>query len=80
MAYLNLRLWKQESPYDARHTDVLAKHGAPAAGDLHAALVDALATLIIPGLKALDIETDGMEAWLDAGAGTECPPIELVRR
>lgn len=78
MAFLNLRLWKAESPYDARHTDALTRHGAPPAAVLHAALVDALASLIVPGLRQLDIATDALEAWLAAGADTERPPTELV--
>ncbi|MBS2012611.1 MAG: hypothetical protein JST00_06990 [Deltaproteobacteria bacterium] len=78
MAFLNLRLWKTENPYDPRHTDALTKHGAPPASVLHAALVDALDSLIVPGLRQLDIATDGLEAWLAAGADTDHAPTELV--
>jgi hypothetical protein len=78
MAYLNLRLWKQESPYDPRHSDALAAHGAPPASVLHDALVDALESLIVPGLKELGIATGGIEAWLHAGAYTDRPPTEFL--
>jgi hypothetical protein len=78
MAYLNLRIWKQESPYDPMHSDALTAHGAPPASVLHAALVDALRSLIVPGLKELRMPTDAIEKWLDAGASTERPPTELV--
>ena len=80
MAYLNLRVWKKESPYDPRHSDALARHGAPPASVLHEALVDALRSLILPGLKELRMPTDAIEKWLDAGASTDRPPIELVTR
>ena len=78
MAYLNLQLWRKESPYDSEHHDVLTLHGAPPASVIHAALVDALTSLIVPGLKELAIDTRALEAWLAAGADTERPPVELL--
>ena len=78
MAYLNLQLWRKESPYDPDHEPVLSEHGAPPASVIHAALVDALASLIVPGLKQLAIDTTALEAWLAAGADTERPPVELL--
>lgn len=78
MAFLNLRLWRKETPYDPEYDAVLALHGAPAASAIHAGLVDALASLIIPGLKELGIDTRALEAWLAAGADTERPPVELL--
>ncbi|MBK6692965.1 MAG: hypothetical protein IPG50_12310 [Myxococcales bacterium] len=74
MAFLNLRQWRYETPVDERHTDGLARHGAPPAELLHGALVDALRTLIVPGLKELEIETAPVEEWLDAGADTTRSP------
>ena len=78
MAYLNLRIWKHESPYDPSHCDVLTMHGVPSAEILHEALVGAVRDLIVPGLKALAMETTALEAWLDAGAFTDRPPAELA--
>jgi hypothetical protein len=40
----------------------------------HAALVDALRTLIVPGLKELRKPTDALERWLDEGARTDRAP------
>ena len=57
MAYLNLRQWKVETPYDATHPSTLAAHGAPPATVIHAALVDALRDLIVPGVRALGMAT-----------------------
>ena len=74
MAFLNLRLWKSESPHDPGHRDVYTAHGAPPARVLHAALKDALATLIVPGLKELRVPTAALERWLDAGADTDTVP------
>jgi hypothetical protein len=78
MAYLNLQLWRKETPYDPEHDPVLSLHGAPPAGVIHAALVDALTSLIVPGLKQLAIDTRALETWLAAGADTERPPLELL--
>ncbi|MBX3206539.1 MAG: hypothetical protein KF764_15800 [Labilithrix sp.] len=78
MAYLNLRMWKSESPIDPTHTEALTHHGSPPATVLHAALVDALATLVVPGLRQLGMPTAGIEAWLDAGAFTDRPPKEFL--
>jgi hypothetical protein len=40
----------------------------------HAALVDALRTLIVPGLGDLGMRTDALERWLDDGAPTDRAP------
>jgi hypothetical protein len=45
---------------------------------LHAALVDALRSLIVPGLQALGMDTKPLVAWLDAGADTSKPPREFA--
>lgn len=79
MAYLNLRIWRDESPPDPRHTDALTAHGAPPGEVIHQALVDALRTLILPGLKELGIDTGRLDAWIDTGAQTERPPVEFAR-
>lgn len=79
MAYLNLRIWKHESPHDPSHCDVLTMHGVPPAELLHEALVGALRDLIVPGLKALGMKTEALGAWLDAGAFTDRPPAEFAR-
>lgn len=76
MAYLNLRVWQKESPEDPSHTEALSAHGAPPAKVLHEALVDAVATLILPGLRELGMATGPVEAWLAAGADTSRPPLE----
>ncbi len=78
MAYLNLQIWKTETPYDADHSDALTRHGAPAAELIHAALVGALRDLIVPGMKELGTNASAIEAWLDAGAQTERPPREFL--
>ncbi|MBS2020604.1 MAG: hypothetical protein JST00_47560 [Deltaproteobacteria bacterium] len=78
MAYLNLRQWKQESPEDPSYRDILAAHGAPPPSMLHDALVDALRSLIVPGLRELRIPTDAVERWLDAGAYTDRAPVDLA--
>ena len=80
MAYLNLRIWKKESPHDPTHSDALVAHGAPPASLLHEALVDAVATLIVPGLRELGIATEAIDAWLDAGAYTDRAPTEFLPR
>ncbi len=79
MAYLNLQIWKKETPYDAAHRDALTQHGAPPAEVIHAALVGALRDLIVPGMKELEMDTSAIEEWLDAGAQTDRPPLELIR-
>ena len=70
MAFLNLRTWREHSAPDPRHRDVWTQHGVPPADVTHAALVDALRTLIVPGLEELRIPTDALRAWLDDGAPT----------
>jgi hypothetical protein len=76
MAYLNLKLWRDETPDDPAHVAVLAEHGAPPAAVIHEALVGALTSLIVPGLKELGMKTAPLEAWLADGASTERPPRE----
>lgn len=78
MVYLNLRIWKKESPADLTHGDTLVAHGAPPASILHAALVDAIRTLIVPGFRQLGMVTSGIEAWLDAGASTDEAPTQFL--
>ena len=78
LAYLNLREWQRETPYDPSHDAIFSDHGEPPTAVLHAALVDALRTLIVPGLAALGMDTKPLVAWLDAGAETSKPPRELA--
>jgi hypothetical protein len=77
MAYLNLRTWLEETPVDPGQTAGLAAHGAPAAGVVHEALLDALKSVIVPGLAALELPTRSLERWLAAGAFTDRPPREF---
>ena len=74
MAFLNLRTWREQSPEDPRHRDTWTLHGVLPAAVTHAALVDALRTLIVPGLKELAMSTGALEAWLDDGAPTDRRP------
>lgn len=76
MAYLNLKLWRDETPEDPDHIAVLSEHGAPPAKVIHEALVGALTSLIVPGLKQLGMRTAPLEAWLAEGARTDQPPRE----
>ena len=78
MAYVNLRNWRKESPDDPGYDDVLAVHGVPHPSIIHAALVDALRSLIVPGLRELHLDTGALERWLDAGANTDRAPVELL--
>jgi hypothetical protein len=78
LAYLNLREWRRETPIDPAHQAILIDHGEPPGAVLHAALVDALRTLIVPGLVALGLDTGPIERWLDAGADTRHPPREFA--
>lgn len=77
LAYLNLREWRNQTPYDPGHVPVLADHGEPETKVLHDALVDALKTLIVPGFKQLGMNTAPLEAWLETGADTSRPPREF---
>lgn len=74
MAFLNLRQWRVESGYDPAHSEALTRHGSPASSVLHAALVDALSSLIVPGLLQLGLEIEPLKCWLDQGAPTDRPP------
>jgi hypothetical protein len=76
MAYVNLKNWRKETPDDPGHVAVMALHGVPHPSIIHAALVDALRSLVVPGLRELGMDTGGLERWLDAGASTEKPPLE----
>jgi hypothetical protein len=76
MAYLNLKLWRDETPDDPDHTPALSEHGAPPARVIHDALTGALTSLIVPGLKELGMRTAPLESWLAAGAFTDRPPRE----
>jgi hypothetical protein len=78
MAFLNLRIWRYETPLEPEHLAGLTAHGAPPAEAIHTALVDALRSLIIPGLQQLEIDTIALEKWLDAGASTDTPPVDLL--
>lgn len=78
MAFLNLREWRRESPADPRHSPALSWHGAPPASVIHRALVDALESLIVPGLIELGMATTALETWLADGASTERAPSELM--
>jgi hypothetical protein len=78
MAYLNLRLWKEESPLEESPAPELAAHGAPPGEVIHAALVGALETLIVPGLRELGVPTEPVERWLSEGAPTDQPPTACL--
>ncbi len=78
MAFLNLRIWQDESPIDPSHADALSAHGAPPGHVIHATLVDALRSLIVPGLRELSVDTGAIEAWMDRGAPTDRVPEDLV--
>lgn len=74
MAFLNLRAWREHSPHDPRHRDAWTLHGVPPANATDGALLAAVGELVVPGLKALRMRTEPLEAWLDAGAPTDRPP------
>jgi hypothetical protein len=78
MAYVNLKNWRKETPDDPGHAAAMTLHGAPQPSIIHAALVDALKSLVVPGLRQLEMDTSRLERWLDAGASTDTPPVELV--
>ena len=78
MAYLNLRLWKEESPVGVHHPPELSDHGAPPGEVIHEALTGALKTLIVPGLQQLEVPTYTLERWIDQGAFTCRPPTDLA--
>jgi hypothetical protein len=78
LAFLNLREWQRETPYDPTHDPIFSDHGEPPTKVLHEAMMDALRTLIVPGLEALGMDTKPLVTWLDAGADTSRPPRELL--
>jgi hypothetical protein len=65
----NLKMWRDTArPYP---TDpVLHAHGAPPAGTVEQALLDAIRLLIIPGLAHFDLPTQPIHDWLACGAPT----------
>ena len=78
LAYLNLREWQRQTPYDPSHEPIFSDHGEPPTAVLHSALLDALRTLIVPGLQALGMNTKPLEAWIAAGADTSKAPREFA--
>ena len=78
MAYLNLRIWREYTPLDARTSPALTALGSPPGRVIDAALVGALSDLIVPGLKDLGMNTAPIRAWLDAGAQSDVPPTEFL--
>jgi len=75
MAFTNLKEWRNETPYDAGHTEAMTKQGVPPAAVVHEALVDALRTLIVPGFIELGMDVTALQEWLDAGAATDKLPV-----
>lgn len=73
MAFTNLREWRRETPVDPTHTDVMTAQGVPPAATIHEALLDALRTLIVPGLEELGMDVRALRGWIDAGAATTSP-------
>ncbi len=69
MAIANLRMWR-EAPRLYASDRELARHGAPREETVAAALLTAFRDLIVPGFAHLDVRTDEVVAWLDAGAPT----------
>jgi len=45
---------------------------------IHEALLDALKTLIVPGLQKLEVPTAAVERWISKGAFTDRAPTELL--
>lgn len=74
MAFTNLREWRRETPYDPAHSEAMTAQGVPPARVIHEALVDALRTLIVPGLEELGMDVRALRGWIDAGASTALPP------
>lgn len=75
MAFTNLKEWRNETPYDATHTEAMTTQGVPPAKVVHDALVDALRTLIIPGFEQLRMDVTALKQWVDAGASTDAIPV-----
>jgi hypothetical protein len=74
MAWLNLREWRRETPVDPDHSETLTLHGVPPSSTIHEALVDALRSLIVPGLEQLRMDTTAIQRWLGDGAPTDRTP------
>lgn len=75
MAFVNLKNWKKETPLSREpHDPVMTAHGLPPGELLHAAFVDALETLIVPGFAALEMNTVPLRRWLESGASTDQVP------
>lgn len=79
LAFLNLRVWRQETIDENFADPVFAEHGAPNAADVEAALSSALGDLIVTGFARLGMDTSELRAWLDVGAPTDAPPVGLSR-
>ena len=65
----NLTMWRT-APRDSASDPVLARHGAPSAELVEAALVAAVRDLILPGLAHFDLPTETLSRWVAAGAPT----------
>ena len=73
MARANLRMWR-ESPRPPSESPTMSAHGAPPMSVIDEALLAALRDLIVPGLRAVGIATERIDAWLARGASTA--PLE----
>lgn len=78
MAYLNLQIWRAESPLDPNHTPEMTAHGIAPAEAIYPELRSALEDLIVPGLCELGMNTVPISAWLERGAPTDAPPLDLA--
>jgi hypothetical protein len=65
----NLKMWRTAAR-DSPSEPLLARHGAPSAEVVEAALLDALRDLILPGLAAFELPTEALARWVAAGAPT----------
>lgn len=79
LAFLNLRVWRQETIDENFDDPAFAEHGAPNAGDVEAALSSALGDLIVSGFARLGMDVSELCAWRDLGAPTDEPPLGLSR-
>ena len=73
MVRANVRIWR-ETRRSHLKDDVLAGHAAPPPAVLDGALLGAVRDLIVPGLARLEMPTDAIIAWLEAGAPSEATP------
>jgi hypothetical protein len=66
----NLRMWREaERPYGEQ--PAIAEHGGMNRALLEPALMQALSTLIVPGLQHVGFVTTDLERWLADGAPTD---------